>query len=112
MCIELTCRTTDAYKRASKFTVLPLENTIYGVVTETLDCLICKCDRINYERLNADETKLIVAVLDLPISHCLVVKKGTKIEDIRWVSSHEQVRSSNRLYIVPDVWMTMDEAWD
>jgi hypothetical protein len=33
-----------------------------------------------------------VGMLDLPIRHCLVVKKGTKMGDIKWVRSHEQVR--------------------
>jgi prephenate dehydratase len=34
--------------------------------------------------------KEIIATLDLPIRHCLVVLKGTKMEDITMVKSHEQ----------------------
>ena len=37
---------------------------------------------------------MIVDSLDLGIRHCLVARKGVKMEDIRWVRSHEQVRSS------------------
>ena len=34
---------------------------------------------------------VIVADLKLPIRHCLVVRKGVRMEDIKWVRSHEQV---------------------
>lgn len=34
----------------------------------------------------------IIGETTLPISHSLVVRKGVKMEDIRWVRSHEQVR--------------------
>lgn len=34
----------------------------------------------------------ILADLLLPIRHCLVARRGTTMESIRWVRSHEQVR--------------------
>jgi prephenate dehydratase len=103
-----------AYETESDFTVLPLENTIFGPVTETLDCLIQGLDEstsrpeldehptahvemINgqVDRKGKKKQQTIIGSLDLPIQHCLVVKKGTKMEDIQWVRSHEQVSTSS-----------------
>lgn len=83
----------DAYERLSKYTVLPLENTIYGSVNETLECLFTHLDYESRKKEDSPyiEGKTIVATLDLPISHCLVVKKGTLRSQIKWVRSHEQV---------------------
>jgi prephenate dehydratase len=81
-----------------EYTVLPLENTIYGPVTETLDCFFGRFDYSGTNRGKGDgdrkgkgKEKEIIATLDLPIRHCLVVKRGTRMEDISVVSSHEQV---------------------
>jgi prephenate dehydratase len=37
----------DAYYSVSEYTVLPLENTIFGAVTETLDCFFSKSQYID-----------------------------------------------------------------
>ena len=67
-------------------------------MNETLDCLFTTLDtRETAAKQEEDsdkpftESKTIVAALDLPISHCLVVKKGTQRDEIKWVRSHEQV---------------------
>jgi len=66
---------------------MPLQNTIHGVVTETLDAILgSKADSAR------DETRpRLIGDLDLPIRHCLVVKKGVQMDQIRWIRSHEQV---------------------
>jgi prephenate dehydratase len=69
---------------------MPLQNTIHGGVLETLDSLLSVL-QVPPEG-GARERPLIVDSVDLGIRHCLVVKRGTRMEDIRWVRSHEQVR--------------------
>jgi prephenate dehydratase len=103
----------DAYEEDAEYTVLPLENTIYGPVTETLDCFFGRFNYLgtNYDQGDGDrkgkgkgKEKEIIATLDLPIRHCLVVKKGVKMEDISVVSSHEQVSlpfRASRSLVVP-----------
>lgn len=60
--------------------VVPQENTIYGNVIETYDCLRhLKCGFVKGE-------------ITLQIQHCLLVLKGVKLEDVDTVLSHEQVR--------------------
>lgn len=57
--------------------VLPLENSTAGTVDDVYDLLIS-------HNLSIHQS------LSLPISHCLMAKPGTKIEDIHEVISHPQ----------------------
>lgn len=58
--------------------VLPIENSIEGSINTTLDLLI-------------HETSLhIVGELVVPVRHFLITRPGTKLEDIRVVTSHPQ----------------------
>jgi prephenate dehydratase len=70
--------------------VVPLENTIHGIVQETLACLL------GTER----EGWTVVKTYDKGIQHALVVARGSRMEDIRWVASHEQVRSPSSPSII------------
>ncbi|MEE9324257.1 MAG: prephenate dehydratase [Dehalococcoidia bacterium] len=67
--------------------VVAIENSIEGSVTDTLDVLI-------------HETNLsIKRELVLPINHYLLVKEGTKIEDIEILFSHPQALSQCRQFL-------------
>ena len=79
---------------------MPLNNTIHGEVKETLSCLL---ERVaapsskyteGLSTIQGDGEARIVADLDLPVEHSLIVRKGTKMEEIEWVKSHEQVHNS------------------
>jgi len=88
------------YSHPADYLVMPLQNTIYGAVTETLDCLLSSPTSSQCVSANAEagpSRPRIVGDLVLPIRHCLVARKGVKMEDIRWVRSHEQVRLGHPL---------------
>ena len=116
------------YSSSSDYFVMPVENTLHGGVTDTLDALLSPLTvfvdaetvrhrpvgplklkesisgRNNRQRARATarngftgslrgEFPKVVGDLRLGIRHVLVVRKGVRMEDIRWVRSHEQVRS-------------------
>lgn len=62
--------------------ILPKENSIQGIVHETYDRL---CDE------SAGTSQFIQEEITLRVSHCLLVRRGVKLEDITRVFSHEQV---------------------
>ena len=67
--------------------IVPIENSIEGPVTDTLDLLI------------HESTLSICKELVLPITHCLLVKPGTKLEAIRVVFSIPQALGQCRRFI-------------
>ena len=71
--------------------VVPIENSLEGSVTYTLDILIQE------ERLH------IRHELVLPIEHCLMAKPGTRISDIRTIYSHPQAFGQCRAYLERDL---------
>ncbi|WWC92063.1 uncharacterized protein L201_007017 [Kwoniella dendrophila CBS 6074] len=95
------------WETSSSFHVFPIENTIHGGVTETLDCLLSNLNTTSPQEEERESSssllsiekrkRRIIADLALPISHVLVVRKGVKKEDIKWIRSHEQAlgQSSN-----------------
>lgn len=68
--------------------VIPIENSIEGVVRETLD---------NLTRVN-DKSIKILAEIAIPISHCLITK-AKKVEDIMSISSYPQGIAQCREFI-------------
>ena len=67
--------------------ILPIENSIEGSVTSTIDLLI------QGSKLKI-KTEIIIA-----IEHCLLTKSNTQLEDIEYVYSHPQALSQCRNYL-------------
>jgi prephenate dehydratase len=67
--------------------VVPIENSLEGSVTYTLDLLIGQSELYIYKELV------------LPIQHFLMAKPGTLVSDIRVVYSHPQALSQCRIYL-------------
>lgn len=67
--------------------VLPIENSLEGSVTRTLDVLI-------HESQLAIRQELI-----LPVEHCLIVRPGASADDVRVIYSHPQALNQCRKFI-------------
>ena len=66
--------------------VLPIENSTAGSVTQIYDLMSC-------------HRFYIVRALRLKVDHCLLVKPGTRLEDIKEIVSHQQALSQCAGYI-------------
>ncbi|OWT38011.1 prephenate dehydratase [Cryptococcus neoformans] len=110
--IDLVPCTTiaDVYNHSAPLIVLPLENTLQGCVLETLDCLLSVLRTSNPEDPKPLERK-IVADFVLPIRHCLVVRKGTKMAEIKWVRSHEQALGQSSSFLAERLPGVKLEKW-
>lgn len=67
--------------------VVPIENSLEGSVTNTLDLLI------------HDSTLVIRHEVVLPIQHYLMARDGSSIEDVRVIYSHPQALAQCRLFL-------------
>ncbi len=67
--------------------VLPIENSIEGMVRETMDKIIL-----------TDNSVKIYQEIILPISHCLINKSG-KLKDVKTILSHQQALAQCSNYI-------------
>jgi len=70
VCQSVECGTND-------FGVIPIQNSTSGSITSTYDLL---------KKYNL----FITNTVDISLSHCLAVKKGTKLTDVKRVYSHPQ----------------------
>src|SRR4051812_33730468 len=68
--------------------VVPIENSLEGSVTATLDALAGEADQVR-----------IVAEVVLPISHALVARPGVAVEDVTRVVSHPQALAQCRRFL-------------
>ncbi|KAL5512089.1 hypothetical protein ACEPAG_3610 [Sanghuangporus baumii] len=78
---ESIAETFRAIPSEASIAVLPVENSIFGTVIETLDLL---------HLLEVRKEKVIAGEVTLQVQHCLLAAQGTKLEDIGNVFSHEQ----------------------
>ena len=68
--------------------VVPIENSLEGSVTTTLDVLAGEAEDVR-----------IVAELVLPIRHCLVARPGVEVEGVTRVVSHPQALSQCAVFL-------------
>ncbi|MSQ33840.1 MAG: prephenate dehydratase, partial [Dehalococcoidia bacterium] len=68
--------------------VVPIENSLEGSVNDTLDLLIHEAPAIS-----------ILGELVLPVTHCLLVRPGTKMDKITVVYSHPQALAQCRRFL-------------
>jgi prephenate dehydratase len=88
----VSCSTIPAIAKAvlggsAEQGVFPIENSLQGAVTDTLDLLI-----------HGDGLR-ITQEIAIPISHCLVMKPGTDLRSIATVYSHPQALAQCREYL-------------
>ena len=76
--------------------MVPKENSIHGPVIETYDLL--RDEKIGEQIFIREE-------LTMAIKHSIIVRKGTKLQDIRKVLSHEQVGSTIILVSSLNLWI-------
>ncbi|KAF8273919.1 Prephenate dehydratase-domain-containing protein [Lactarius quietus] len=75
---------SDVFHRISptvQLALLPQENSIFGIVTETYDLL---------RSPDVGESRWVRGAVTLPIQHCLMVRRGKTLRNIKKVLSHEQ----------------------
>ena len=81
-----------------EYGVLPVENSTAGIVNKIYDLLV-------------QHNCYIVRSVRLKIDHCLLVKPGTRLEDIKEIFSHEQAinQCAGFLKTLPGVKVTVKE---
>ncbi|KAI0068331.1 PDT-domain-containing protein [Artomyces pyxidatus] len=82
----------DSVNAAFQLALLPQENSIFGVVTETYDLL---------RSPEVGKTKWIRGAVTLPVQHCLVVRQGQTLQSVRRVLSHEQALGQCKQFLAP-----------
>ncbi|KAF8912756.1 Prephenate dehydratase-domain-containing protein [Gymnopilus junonius] len=77
----------DALSPQIPFGVVPQENSIFGAVIET------------YDALREPHRTFIRGEITLKVEHCLLVRKGVKLGEIKRIMSHEQALGQCRDFI-------------
>ncbi|TDL28498.1 PDT-domain-containing protein [Rickenella mellea] len=72
------------------FAIVPAENSIFGSVVETLDC---------FRHKSVGQTCFIRGETTFAIRHCLLVKKGVKLQNVKTVLSHEQALGQCKTFL-------------
>jgi prephenate dehydratase len=76
----------SAVGRGADYALVPVENSIEGIVTQVCDLLL-------------DGNLHVVGESILRIEHCLIANKGVSIRDIHTVYSHPQALAQSRKYL-------------
>jgi prephenate dehydratase len=85
-------RWSDVFKACTPYAVVPISNTIQGVVQETFLNLVHPETHHTVDTGATSAAKWeIVGSHTLSVQHNLVVRRGVELEDVEWVGSHEQV---------------------
>ena len=79
---------TSVAENNNSFGVIPIENSIEGIVREAIDNLI---------RVDDADVKIMAEVV-LPVEHCLL-SRGQNIEDVKTVISHPQALAQCAKYL-------------
>lgn len=78
-------------KGKADYAILPFENSTAGIVTDVFD-LIVEFD--NY----------IVDAFEIPIDHAVLGVKGSSLEDVNTICSHEQALMQSEVYLEEKGW--------
>lgn len=77
-------------RRKAHYGVVPIENSLEGAVTHTLDRFIDFMDT----------PVTIVGEIEQPIRHCLITGRGVKLADVKLVFSHPQALAQCRGWLL------------
>ncbi|EJT97764.1 PDT-domain-containing protein [Dacryopinax primogenitus] len=84
----------DALGSQAQFALLPWENSIYGIVIDTIDLL---------RRQSVGTAIHIKGEKTIGVQHCLLVRKGVKLEQVKMVLSHEQALGQCARYLTQNL---------
>ncbi|ORY35884.1 Prephenate dehydratase-domain-containing protein [Naematelia encephala] len=117
--------------RTATHKIVPLENSIHGSVTETLDTLLSSSLSSSSHPSSSSSSSsfptppqssssntsksigdtLIIGEITLRIQHVLVARKGVSLSDIRWVRSHEQALGQCKRFLNSRIPHAKTQKW-